>query len=174
MRSEVRAPVFGVVEKTWAAARVAVLGVPLLAILGGGSACHPPPQGPFVFTAPPMAREPIDALRTALRESGHPAVFVDGQQGIVRGRWDDTGQRAKPIEDRETTVIRRYTARLEPSRFGSEVTLSAEAQRCVLNNFTLTDTDVTGTCEPLPRLPPQQEAEVKKLGARLQQLMLVP
>lgn len=158
MRSIVCAPVVGLVS----------------VLLGGVCGCTPPPQRPYVFNTPQMAREPIEALTTAMRDSGHVAVHVDGAQGLVQGRWDDTRQRAKPIDDKETTIVRRFTARLERGSFGHEVTLSAEAQRCVINAFTLTETDVTGSCEALPRLPARQEEELKKLGGRLQRLMQVP
>lgn len=136
--------------------------------------CGPPPQRPFVFTTPQMAREPVEALATAMRDSGYLPVHVDGAQGLVQGRWDDTRHRGKPLQEKETTVVRRFTARLDRGRFGHEVTLSVEAQRCVINAFTLTETDVTGTCEPLARVPKAQENELHRLGNRLQQLMQVP
>lgn len=170
MRSGVLAPVLRspAVRRAVGAAAVFVLGA------GLASGCRPPPQRPFVFNTPTMAREPIDALTAAMREVGHPGVHVDGQQGIVQGRWDDTGQHAKPLNDRETVVVRRFTAKLDRGRFGNEVTLSSEAQRCVVNAFTLTETDVTGTCERLERLPPQQESELKRIGSRLEKLMQIP
>lgn len=136
--------------------------------------CGPPPQRPFVFTTPQMAREPVEALATAMRDSGYIPVHVDGAQGLVQGRWDDTRHRGKPLQEKETTVVRRFTAKLDRGRFGHEVTLSVEAQRCVINAFTLTETDVTGTCEPLARVPKAQENELRRLGNRLQQLMQVP
>lgn len=174
MRSGVVAPVFGGCKVRRAVGAAAVLFVGLGASLGLAPGCRPPPQRPFVFTTPTMAREPIDALTTAMRETGHPAVHVDGQQGIVQGRWDDTGQRAKPLNDRETVVVRRFTAKLDRGRFGNEVTLSSEGKRCVVNAFTLTETDVSGTCEPLERLPPESVTELKRVGARLEKLMQIP
>lgn len=136
--------------------------------------CGPAPQRPFVFNTPQMAREPVEALATAMRDSGHVPVHVDGAQGLVQGRWDDTRQRAKPLQEKDTTVVRRFTAKLDRGSFGHEVTLSVEAKRCAINFFTLTETDVTGTCEPLARVPKQQELELRRLGERLQQLMQVP
>lgn len=173
MRSGVLAPGFGS-QKVRRAVGAAAVVVGLVVGAGLAPGCHPPPQRPFVFNTPTMAREPVEALTTAMRETGHPAVHVDGQQGIVRGRWDDTGQRSKPLNDRETTVIRRFTAKLDRGRFGNEVTLSSEVQRCVINAFTLTETDVTGTCEPLDRLPPEAVAELKRVGSRLEKLMQIP
>jgi hypothetical protein len=157
--------------RSWlAAGLLAGLGTASGALIG----CGPPPQRPFVFTTPQMAREPVDALATAMRDSGYVPVHVDGAQGLVQGRWDDTRQRARPLQERETTVVRRFLAKLDRGSFGHEVTLSIEAQRCVINSFTLTETDVTGTCEPLARVPKQQENELRRLGNRLQQLMQVP
>lgn len=156
------------------------LAAVLALVLAGGAlggalvGCGPPPQRPFVFTTPQMAREPVEALATAMRDSGYIPVHVDGAQGLVQGRWDDTRHRAKPLQEKETTVVRRFTAKLDRGRFGHEVTLSVEAQRCVINSFTLTETDVTGTCEPLARVPKAQENELRRLGNRLQQLMQVP
>ncbi|MFO0574121.1 MAG: hypothetical protein U1A78_08995 [Polyangia bacterium] len=152
-----------------------MLGGALGGVLGGVLiGCGPPPQRPFVFTTPQMAREPVEALATAMRDSGYIPVHVDGAQGLVQGRWDDTRHRGKPLQEKETTVVRRFTARLDRGRFGHEVTLSVEAQRCAINAFTLTETDVTGTCEPLARVPKAQDNELRRLGNRLQQLMQVP
>jgi len=146
-------------------------GVGLVAWVMAGCA---EPQRPYIFTSPPMAREPIDALSAAFEQVRLKAVVVEPQTGIIQTRWEDTGQKGGEIKGHETTVVRRYTATLVRGSFGNEVTITPSALRCVIGDFRLKEHDVDGNCQPLAKLPPAQQAELNRLGTLLEQLMSIP
>ena len=131
-------------------------------------------QQPFVFSAAPMAREPIEALADAFTKHKLVPVLVDAQTGTVQSRWEETGVKAEPIKGQETVIVRRYTARLERVMIGSEITLSAQTQRCVVLHFELTERYVQGECEPMPLLIAQHQRELNELGLKLQNRMQIP
>jgi hypothetical protein len=132
------------------------------------------PQRPYQFTTAQMARDPIEALGASFSQLGMVPALVDPKAGLVQSRWEDTGRRGLPIKDRDTVIVRRFVARLEHGSFGNDVTLSTEARRCVQLSFTLTESDLTGTCEPMARLDEPLLKELAALGSRLQQAMSIP
>lgn len=146
----------------------------LLANVGIGASGCAEPQRAYQFQAPPMAREPIEALATALTQAGQPPVTVDPQTGSVITRWVDTGLHLGQVQSQDATVVRRYRAMLVRGAFGNEVTLHSDEQRCVIRDFTLTEIDVQGKCVPVDRLPPAHQTELIRLGQRLQQSMSIP
>lgn len=143
----------------------------LVLLLAGGCAS---PQRPYQFTTSQMARDPLEALAAALTQAGHPPVVLDPQTGTASTRWVDTGIRAGVLKNQDATVVRRYTAKLVRGSFGNYVTLSADAERCAVHAFVLTEIDVQGTCVPMERLLPQQQTELINLGQRLEQSMAIP
>jgi hypothetical protein len=132
------------------------------------------PQRPYEFRGPPMAREPIEALAASMQQAGYPPVVVDPQTGSVHTRWIDTKVPGEKWKDRDTTIVRRYTAKLQHGAFGNDVTLSAEAQRCVVLEFNLTEISVQGECLPMESLIPRHLEELYQLGQRVQQAMNIP
>jgi hypothetical protein len=121
-----------------------------------------------------MARDPLEALATALAQAGQPPVIVDPQSNTVQSRWVDTKLLDGQVGGHEATVVRRYTATLVHGAFGNEVTLSANSQRCARQDFTLTEIDVRGSCVPMERLLPSHQQELLALGQRIQQSMTIP
>lgn len=132
------------------------------------------PQRPYQFTTPQMAREPIEALAAALTQAGHGPIVVDPKTGTVTTRWVDTGVHSGLLQEQEATVVLRYSATITRGAFGNEVTVAANAKRCAVHNFTLTEIDVQGTCAPMTRLLPQHQEELYRLGQRVQQAMSIP
>jgi hypothetical protein len=132
------------------------------------------PQRPYQFTTTPMAREPIEALAAAMSQAGQNPVVVDPQTGAVHTRWIDTGLHVGYVQNLEATVVRRYTATVVRGSFGNEVTLSAEARRCAVRDFVLTEIDVQGTCVAMDRLPARHQQELIRLGQRIQTAMNIP
>jgi hypothetical protein len=132
------------------------------------------PLKPYLFTAPPMARDPIEALAAAFGQHQILAIIVDPQAGLVQSRWNDTGVAERPLDGQKTTIVRRYSATLTRGRNDNEVALSLDEQRCVVGQFTLAELEVRGRCEPLVEVPPQHRDEWQLLGRRLQQAMSIP
>lgn len=160
-------------RSTWRA--VLVMGaLTLLANASVSATGCAEPQRPYQFQTAPMAREPIEALATALAQAGQPPVTVDPQTGSVHTRWVDTGLHLGQVQSQDATVVRRYSATLARGSFGNEVTLRADEQRCVIRDFTLTEIDVQGKCVPVERLPPAHQTELLHLGQRIQQAMSIP
>ena len=133
-----------------------------------------PPQRPYLFSTPQMAREPIEALSASFTQLGQVPGSVDPQQGLIQTRWEDTHRHALPLKEQETVIVRRFVAKLDHLSFGNEVTLSSEARRCIVAGLSLTETDIRGTCEPLARLDEPLQKELLALGSRLQQAMSIP
>jgi hypothetical protein len=145
-----------------------------LGLLGSLTVGCLPPQRPYQFTTAQMARDPIEALTASFTQLGLVPGLVDPKAGIVQSRWEDTRRRAAPIKDRDAVIVRRFVARLEHGSFGNDISVSTEARRCVQLGFTLTENDLTGTCEPLGRLDEPLQKELSSLGSRLQQAMSIP
>jgi hypothetical protein len=148
-----------------------LLGTSLALGLGGGCL---PPQRPYQFSTPQMAREPVEALSASLAQLGQVPGVVDPQQGLVQTRWEDTRRHAAPIKEQETVIVRRFVAKLDHMSFGNDVTLSTEARRCIMAGLSLTETDIRGTCEPMARLDEPLQKELLAIGSRLQQAMSIP
>jgi hypothetical protein len=132
------------------------------------------PQRPYQFNTTQMARDPIDALATAFAQLGMVPAVTDPQQGLVQSRWEDTRRRSLPLKDRDTVIVRRFSAHLEHGSFGNDITVSYEANRCVQGGLSLTETDIRGVCEPLRGVDESLQRELNALGTRLQQAMSIP
>lgn len=132
------------------------------------------PQKPYFFSSPPLARDPIEALAAAMTNNGLMPVVVDPTTGTVQTRWEDTGLRNGIVKEKPATILRRYTVTLAHSPGGNDVTVRANAQRCVVGSFTLGEFDVQGTCEPMDRLLQQHMDDLYRLGSRLAQAMQIP
>lgn len=152
--------------------RMLPLAPMLMLALGAGGCAEP--QRPYQFQTAQMARDPLEALAAALTTAGYGPIVVDPKTGSVHTRWVDTGVRNGQIKDQEATLVRRYSATVVRGSFGNEVIVRAEAQRCVVRAFTLTELDVQGNCLPMERLIPQHQDELIKVGQRVQQQMSIP
>lgn len=145
----------------------------ILLCLLGLAACAQP-QKPYFFSSPPQARDPIESLAAAMSSNGLMPVVVDPSSKMVQTRWEDTGLRNGIVKERPATIVRRYTVTLQHSPSGNDVTVRANAQRCMVGSFTLGEFDVQGTCEPMDRLLPQHLDELYRLGGRISQAMNIP
>jgi hypothetical protein len=132
------------------------------------------PQRPYQFATPQMARDPVEALATSFSQLGYIPATVDPKQGLVQSRWEDTHRHSLPLKEQDTEIVRRFVAKLDHGSFDNDITVSSEARRCVLIGLALTETDIKGTCEPLPRLDEPLQKELLALGSRLQQAMSIP
>jgi len=141
--------------------------------LGFAADCLPP-QRPYLFSTSQMARDPVEALSASLTQLGQVPGAVDPQQGLVQTRWEDTHRHGAPLKEQETVIVRRFVAKLEHLSFGNDVTLNAEARRCIVAGLSLTETDIKGTCEPMARLDEPLQKELLAIGSRLQQAMSIP
>ena len=132
------------------------------------------PQRPYQFVTAQMARDPVEALATSFTQLGYVPALVDPKQGLVQSRWENTSRHAAPIKDQDTVIVRRFVAKLDHGSFENEITIRSEARRCVLIGLSLTENDISGTCEPLARLDEPLLKELTALGSRLQQAMSIP
>lgn len=132
------------------------------------------PLKPFLFRSPQMAREPIDALAAAFSQNQLLPIIVDPQGNVVQSRWNDTGVGSRPLDGRQTTIVRRYTAMFTRGRTENEVSLRLEEQRCVVGDFVLAELEVRGRCEALLEVPDSHKEDLHRLGRRMQQAMSIP
>lgn len=132
------------------------------------------PLKPYLFNSPHMARDPLEALAAAFSQNQILAIIVDPQGNLVQSRWNDTGVASRPLDGRQTTIVRRYSAVYTRGRSDNEVALTLEEQRCVVGDFTLAELEVRGRCEPLREVPEAHKEELHRLGRRLQQAMSIP
>lgn len=132
------------------------------------------PLKPYLFSAPHMARDPIEALAAAFTQNQLLPIIVDPQGNVVQSRWVDTGMGSKPQEGRQTTIVRRYSAQFTRGRTENEVVLTLEEQRCVVGEFTLSELEARGRCEVLVEVPESHKEDLHRLGRRMQQAMSIP
>jgi hypothetical protein len=144
------------------ASRIALLGL----LLGAG--CAHAPQ-PFTFTTTAPAPTAIDRVAASLAREGHAVSAVDRRAATVTTYWQDTGYRYRETADleNETNIFLRLHVAVRPTAAGSEVTISAESQRCVSSGAVVTRDAVISTCVKMNRLVTRHQRSLDDLGRKL-------
>jgi hypothetical protein len=144
------------------ATHIALLG----AVLGAGCA-HAP--RPFTFTTQAPAGAAVDRVAASLARQGHAVSAVDRRTATVTTYWQDTGYRYRETDDLEdeTNIFLRFHVEVRPAAAGSEVTVSAESQRCVPHRAVVTRTEVQSTCVKMNHLIASHQRTVDDLGRTL-------
>lgn len=139
----------------------------LLAVLLGAGCAHPPRT--FTFTTPSPDGATVDRVAASLARQGHSVSAVDRRGSEVTTYWENTGYRYRETNDLEdeTTVFLRFHVDVRPATGGQEVSVRAEAQRCVPSRAVITRTEVISTCIKMNRLLVTHQREVDELGRRL-------
>lgn len=140
-----------------------------LSVMAG---CTPPPTQPMSFSTSPLAREPMDALLESTKRVGLYPVTV--RPGLIETRWEETAFVGEPIAEQKTKLVRRYALKMEKHAFGHVVTVEAQAKRCVPQTLRFTESEVEGTCMPVPTLPKPLLQEFRRITDRLEQLFAIP
>jgi hypothetical protein len=138
----------------------------LAAVLGMGCA-HPPRA--FTFTTPAPGSATVDRVAASLARQGHSVSAVDRRGSEVTTYWEDTGYRYRETDDLEdeTTIFLRFHVDVRPATGGQEISVRAEAQRCVPSRAVVTRSEVLSTCIKMNRLLATHQWEVDELGRRL-------
>lgn len=137
----------------------------LLGAIAAGTGCAHPPR-PYTFDAATQAgADPVKVIATSLARQGHPVVAVDRQKGELLTDWEDTGYRFRETDDQEdtTNIFLRYHIQVSPA--GRQVTVSADAQRCV--PYRPSRAEILATCIPMERIFATQQRSVERLGQTL-------
>jgi hypothetical protein len=94
---------------------------------------------------------------------------VDRRGAEVVTYWENTGYRYRETEDLEdeTTIFLRFHVDVRPTSGGEEVSVRAEAQRCVADRAVVTRSEVRSTCIRMERLLSTHQRTVDELGRRL-------
>jgi hypothetical protein len=139
----------------------------LLGIVAGGGCVHAP--RPFTFTTQAPAPAAVDRLAASLARQGHAVSAVDRTGATVTTYWEDTGYRYRETPDLEdeTNIFLRFHVAVRPAAAGSEVTVSAESQRCVPHRAVVTRDEVRSTCVKMDRLITSHQRKVDELGRTL-------
>lgn len=140
----------------------------LLTILSLSVACTAP-QKPYQFSLQSEMSQAMPNLRAALAEQGHEIEYIDEEAGIIRTRWVDTGFMMGTVQERQATVVRRYTAILVRHADGPlTLTLRADTKRCAQDGFEFAGEMVTGACETMTELAGAHQEELTALGVQLE------
>lgn len=139
----------------------------LLAVVLGAGCAHPPRA--FTFTAPATGVATVDRVAASLARQGHSVSAVDRRGAEVTTYWEDTGYRYRETDDLDdqTTIFLRFHVDLRPATGGQEVSVRAEAQRCVPSRAVITRSEVLSTCVKMDRLLVTHQRTVDELGRRL-------
>jgi hypothetical protein len=139
----------------------------LLAVLLGAGCAHPPRA--FTFTSPSTSGETVDHVAASLARQGHAVSAVDRRRSELTTYWEDTGYRYRETDDleAETTIFLRFHVDVRPATGGQEISVRAEAQRCVPSRAVITRSEVLSTCIKMDRLLVTHQRQVDELGRRL-------
>lgn len=124
----------------------------------------------FTFTTQAPAPAAVDRVAASLARQGHAVSAVDRRGATVTTYWEDTGYRFRETNDLEdqTNIFLRFHVEVRPSASGSEVTVSAESQRCVPHRAVVTRTDVQqASCVKMDGLISSHQRTVDDLGRTL-------
>ena len=126
-----------------------------------------------MFWAPAAA---VDRAAASLAQQGHAVSSVDRHHATITTYWEDTGYRYRETDDLEdeTTIFLRYHVDVRPGAAGQQVSVSAEAQRCVPYRAVITRTEVVSTCVKMSGLLPTQQRTVDEVGRRLASSLVGP
>ena len=136
----------------------------VLAALAGTGCAHPPQ--PYVFNNPKGGDAVLVVAKSLVRQ-GHRLAFVDRQNSELVTYWEDTKYRFRETDDleEETNIFLRYHVRF--SEHPNQISITAEAQRCVPTQVEITKTDVSSTCIKMDRIFGTQQRAVERLGQSL-------
>ena len=134
--------------------------------LFAGAGCAHPPR-PYVFATARPAGDTLTVLATALAHQGHRVAAVDRAGAEVVTYWEDTGYHFRETDDleAETNIFLRYRVRVGGG--DNQVTVRAEAQRCVPSGVIITREGVESTCIKMDGIFGTQQQAVDRLGAGL-------
>lgn len=134
--------------------------------------CTPPPTPPIQFQAGNLAREPMDALLESSKKIGlYPASVTPG---LIETRWEETSVVGEPLQEKKTKLVRRYLLRIEKRAFGHQVTVEAQAKRCIPSTVRFGENEVEGQCAAVPTLPPPLVTELNRTVDRIEQQLAIP
>lgn len=134
----------------------------LASLVGCGS-----PQKPAVFATSAKIDTGVDAVARALATEGYAASHIDRQAGIVHTEWKDTGFLYGQVQQRNATIVRRFTVVLAPQGEGSQVTVRMDVKRCAQGGFSIDGADVRGPCEETEIVPEKMQEELDILGGKV-------
>lgn len=138
----------------------------LLALLFA-AACAAP-QRPYSFEMNGARPDVLGDVVRAFAAHGEQAQRVDRDAGVIHTGWVDTGFMYGSIQDVTATIIRRYTAVLQPRSGDYVVTLRADVQRCARGSWTVEDDLLVGTYEAIDGLVPDHQAALDRMGRDVQ------
>ncbi len=135
----------------------------LLAAVAGVGCAHPPRA--YVFNnSKPADRNTVSVLAGSLERQGHQVAAIDREKAEILTYWEDTKYRFRETDDLEdeTNIFLRYHVQLRQA--DNQVSVSAEAQRCVPYRAVITRTEVQSTCIKMDRIFGTQQQAVERLG----------
>lgn len=147
----------------------------LFGLLLGAGCAHPPRA--YTFTTPSAAAPTtFDRVAVSLAKQGHPVSGVDRHSAEITTYWEDTGYRYRETDDLEdeTTIFLRYHVDVRPMNGQQQVSVSAEAQRCVPYRAVITKNEVRSTCIKMDKLLVTHQRTVDELGRRLAASLVGP
>lgn len=133
----------------------------ILAAVAGTGCAHPP--RPYVFNTQPKA-DAVAVLAGSLSRQGHQVAAIDRQKAEIVTYWEDTRYRFRETDDLEdeTNIFLRYHVQVRQG--DNQVTVSAEAQRCVPYRAVVTREQVLSTCIKMTKIFGTQQQAVERLG----------
>jgi hypothetical protein len=138
----------------------------LFAILAGTGCAHAPRAYVFNHDAKP-ADQTIALVAGSLSRQGHQVATIDRQNAEIVTTWEDTRYRFRETDDLEdeTDVFLRYRVQLKAAN--NQISVTAEAQRCVPSRAVVARTQVLSTCVKMNRIFGTQQQAVDRLGQTL-------
>jgi hypothetical protein len=134
----------------------------ILAAVAGTGCAHPPRA--YVFNTQPKA-DAVAVLAGSLARQGHQVAAIDRQKAEIVTYWEDTRYRFRETDDLEdeTNIFLRYHVQVRQG--DNQVTVSAEAQRCVPYRAVVTPAEVLSTtCIKMTKIFGTQQQAVERLG----------
>ena len=126
------------------------------------------PQRPYSFEMNGARPDVLGDVVRAFAAHGEQAQRVDRDAGVIHTGWVDTGFMYGSIQDVTATIVRRYTAILQPRSGDYVVTLRADVQRCAQGSWTVEGGLLVGTCEAIDGLVPDHQADLDRMGLDVQ------
>lgn len=149
-------------RSTFALALVVPVALAMASLAGCGS-----PQKPAVFATSAKIDTGVDTVARTLATEGFSTSHVDRQAGIVHTEWKDTGFLYGQVQQRNATIVRRFTVVLAPQGEGSQVTVRMDVKRCAQGGFSIDGAEVRGPCEETDVVPEKMQEELDMLGGKV-------
>ncbi|AKV04205.1 hypothetical protein AKJ09_10868 [Labilithrix luteola] len=132
------------------------------------------PQKPAVFATSAKIDTGVDTVARTLASEGYSTAHVDRQAGIVHTEWKDTGFLYGQVQQRNATLVRRFTVVLAPQGEGSQVTVRMDLKRCAQGGFSIDGAEVRGPCEEAELVPEKMQEELDLLGGKVRTALSAP